>query len=191
MIKYHVWFAKKDFTESLVANKPSSSTDGFNFQWNSPTHIRRNTNTQNSPSVEIPFSFGTGSDDGGDLGKPVEHQPTKQAQPKRPAFSKAIFVTRLDPHLTPKKVLNYIKSKGVDTSESEIDCRKLVKLGQNLDELSFCSFKISTNDELFKVLLDTSFWPSSVGIREFVANSVAGGQKTSRNTFSVTKCIGR
>lgn len=119
----------------------------------------------------MPFKFGTGNDSACNLGRPIEKNGPTESLQKRSSFSKAIFITRLDPKLSTEKVLNFIKSKGVDVNEANMECRKLVKLNQNLDELTFCSFKLSTNDELYAMLIEPSFWPPSVGIRDFVANN--------------------
>lgn len=140
---------------------------------------RINALSNRSPAPKIPITFGTCSENGNELGRPIEPKALITLQQKRPTFAKAIFVTRLDPHLTPEKVLNYIKSKGVDANESSIECRKLVKLNQDLNELSFCSFKLSTNDELYQTLINPSFWPPSVGIRDFVAVNTTGKRPAS------------
>lgn len=161
-------------TETIVSTKGFSAAGASITPMQSPA-VWRNINkqaNQQSPIVKMPFKFGTGNDSACDLGRPIEKNGLKESLQKRPSFSKAIFITRLDPKLSTEKVLNYIKSKGVDANETNIECRKLVKLNQNLDELTFCSFKVSTNEELYAKLIEPSFWPASVGIRDFVANNI-------------------
>lgn len=159
-------------TENVVVKGAPTSAQSNSLQ--SPIANRRPTNQFGNtsfpvfrPKPKIPVNFGTCVDNVSELGRPVERKSTQSSHLKVPKFSKHIFVTNLDPHLTTEKVLDYIKGRGVDTSESTMDCIKLVKRGQSLDELTFCSFKISTNDEQFQMLMNASFWPSSVGYREF------------------------
>lgn len=143
----------------------------------SPSLTRRFTNTfasssssSTTPTLKTPVTFGTGVVNENVLGRPIQPKQTN-IQAKKTLFTKSIFVTRLDPFLTCEKVLDYIKSKGVNISEANIECRKLVKLNQDLSQLSFCSFKLSTNNELFATLMEPSLWPPTVGIREFMANT--------------------
>lgn len=163
-------------TEEVV-NKRSLTSITDISSLKSPLLSRRLQNSLTRPStptpkMKIPFTFGTGEVVSEELGRPIE--PMKNVQSNRPIFTKAIFLTRLDPMLTTEKVLSYIVSKGVDVSKTSIDCRKLVKLNQDLSELSFCSFKLSTNEELYSTLINPSFWPSSVGIRDFVQVNATG-----------------
>lgn len=128
-----------------------------------------------SPKPKTPLVFGTGTTLGDDaLGRPIQPKKPNESQTKTASFTKSIFITRLDAFLSTEKVLKYIKSKGVIVNDANIECRKLVKANQDLNELSFCSFKLSTNDELYSELTSPSFWPPSVGIRGFVANNTNG-----------------
>lgn len=161
-------------TEDLVSKK-SKTTFAEVSSLQSPLLSRRLQSALIKPSspgpkLKIPIKFGTADEASGELGRPIEIK----GGTNRPVFTKAIFLTRLDPMLTTEKVLSYIGSKGIDVTKTSIDCRKLVKLNQDLNELSFCSFKLSINEELYSTLINPSFWPSSVGIRDFVQVNATG-----------------
>lgn len=180
-------------TEELVIKRPNTSFPDIS-SLQSPLLSRRIQNSLGKPStpvpkLRIPIEFGTNEDASGDLGRPVEPIPAKFGQANRPTFAKAIFITRLDPMVTVEKVMNYISSKGVDVGKTSIDCRKLVKLNQDLNELSFCSFKLSTNEELYSTLINPSFWPSSVGIRDFVQVNTTGKRPAATLSPSPSKSI--
>lgn len=52
--------------------------------------------------------------------------------------------------------------------EGDIDLRLLVKKDQNLEDLTFISYRLLCTEIIYQQLMESSFWPSHVFIGEFV-----------------------
>lgn len=94
-------------------------------------------------------------------------------QPK-PIFDKAIWVSGLHSETTVDEINDFLLSNTEIIDNSQFQCHKLVKKDADLTKLSFVSFKISTNNELFEHLMDPSIWPKSISVREFKLKPVFG-----------------
>lgn len=77
-------------------------------------------------------------------------------------------MSRLKPNVSEQMISTYIKSKIPNLSDNDFALRMLVKKDQNLDDLTFISYRLSCTDEHFTSMLDSFFWPSHVMIGEFI-----------------------
>lgn len=89
----------------------------------------------------------------------------KKTVEKKPAYEKAVWVSRLSPTITEEDVRDYIAANTFASSNFVV-C-KLVKKGQDVSTLSFVSFKIDVNIIDFNILNDKNAWPVNVAVREF------------------------
>lgn len=99
------------------------------------------------------------------------------AQPKRvekPAFSKAIWVSRLNPATSSDEITKYILENTPIDDNNRFNVHKLVKKDQDLSLLKFVSFKVELNDDDFELLNDEDCWPADVMVREFVRERKLG-----------------
>lgn len=98
-------------------------------------------------------------------------------------FTQFVFLTRVDAETTCEKIIGYVKKHaGIEVNADNFECIKLVKKGQDLKLLTFCSFKLSTNREIYNKITDSSFWPEGVGFRDFEQNT--SNKKRSAASFS-------
>lgn len=93
---------------------------------------------------------------------------------------KFVFVSRLNNSTTKEKLLSFIGKKLTTTTEDDIICWPLVKLGVNTNTLSFISFKIGVPERNYQDLLNASFWPDGVLVREFIQKNI-DHSKNSKN----------
>lgn len=76
---------------------------------------------------------------------------------------RTVFVSRLSADTTVDRIVNYIKSHSPQFNDS--DCRVLKF--NNYQNRDISSFKIIGPEKLFKILVEQSFWPMGVFVREF------------------------
>lgn len=81
---------------------------------------------------------------------------------------KVAYLSNLHPSVTEKEIIDYLLMKKVITSAEDVSCKKLVSPHVNMDSLSFVSFKVAVNSELFHTIVDDKLWPDNVIAREFV-----------------------
>lgn len=112
-----------------------------------------------------------------------ERDTLKRASPYA-HLTKLIYISRLQTNVTADKITCYIKTKVPDLDEKNILLRMLVKKDQNLEELTFISFRLSCTEELYTKLIDSSFWPHHVMIGEFIERE---RKQNNLGDFIVTK----
>lgn len=109
---------------------------------------------------------GTSATTNDKLGAPIEN--IKRTSPYA-HLNKSIYVSRLQPTVTTDQIVGYLKEKIPDICEKDVSLRLLVKKEQReqLDMLSFISYRLLCTDEIHEKLMDASFWPAHVRIGEF------------------------
>lgn len=83
-------------------------------------------------------------------------------------LTKSIYISRLQTSVTANDIAKYIKTKVPELNENDVLLRMLVKKEQQLEALTFISFRLSCTEELYVKLIDSSFWPHHVMIGEFI-----------------------
>lgn len=86
-------------------------------------------------------------------------------------FARSLYISKLKPSVTEQSVIAYLKENVPGINDDLFALRLLVKKDQELDKLSFVSFRLNCNEDLFGKLSDPSFWPAHVMIGEFVEKS--------------------
>ena len=104
-------------------------------------------------------------------GLTVVAKPTKIEKPR---YTKAVWVSRLEPETTDTDIATYITENTLIKEKSKFDVHKLVKKDQDLSTLKFVSFKIAVNQDEFDVLMDPDVWPENVMVREFLQSATLG-----------------
>lgn len=85
---------------------------------------------------------------------------------------KYLYISRIDPSVSPETLVGYIRSKLDDCLPDEVDCRLLLAKGRVIDNsITFISFKIGLNDAHFNKLNSSDMWPRGVLIRPFINHS--------------------
>lgn len=103
------------------------------------------------------------------LGKAVLFNTPSANKAQRPKF-KSIYVSRIENTITANEISEYIKQNIPDVNVNDFNVRILVKKDQQIEKLSFVSFRVSCTPELHVKLFDSSFWPMHVQIGEFFDN---------------------
>lgn len=85
----------------------------------------------------------------------------------RVVLTKSIFVSRLQTNVTVQNIVSYINKNAPSVDSSHFQVRMLVKKDQDLNELSYISFRLSCTDDLYGSFMAPSFWPPHVLIGEF------------------------
>lgn len=85
----------------------------------------------------------------------------------RNRFTKSIYATRFNTTVTVANISDYIKEKIVDVAAEDFVARLLVKKDQQMDRLTFVSFRILCTEELYTRLKTPDFWPSGIQIGDF------------------------
>lgn len=98
----------------------------------------------------------------------------KPKRPEKPSFTKAIWVSRLNPETTTEQIAEYIVKNTSITDKAKFNVHKLVKKDRELSTLKFVSFKIEANQEEFDVLSEPDIWPEDVMVREFLKDRTLG-----------------
>lgn len=106
---------------------------------------------------------GTGSPADDVLGNGVQLQ---ERIPKMPM--KSLYISRIPTEVTTAKMIEYIKRKIPELNDNEVKLNLLVKKDQQIDRLTFVSFRLACVDNLYDKLSEPSFWPRNVLIGEFV-----------------------
>lgn len=99
------------------------------------------------------------------------------AKPKRikkPTFTKALWISRLNPETSEGEIADYIAQNTSITDFSKFKAHKLVKKDCDLTALKFVSFKIEMNDEEYDILSNPDVWPENVMVREFLQSNTLG-----------------
>lgn len=91
----------------------------------------------------------------------------KFARVEKPTFTRAVWISRLNPETTNEDIVNYIIVNTQITDTARFNVHKLIKKGCDLSTLKFVSFKIEVNDDDFVILNDPVYWPVNVMVREF------------------------
>lgn len=95
---------------------------------------------------------------------------------------RTVFVSRLSADTTVDRIVNYIKSHSPQFNDSD---GRVLKFN-NYQNRDISSFKIIVPDKLFRILIEQSFWPMGVLVREFTrrdrpARSVPVNLQSSKN----------
>lgn len=103
------------------------------------------------------------------LGTPVvmKRRGDNYSSTQRSNLTKSIYVSRLQTNVSPEAISGYIKQQLPDINENDFMLRMLVKKDQQLDQLSFISFRLQCTDSVYESLMTPSFWPQHVLIGEF------------------------
>lgn len=102
--------------------------------------------------------------------KPVtkEKSNASTTQNTKPKFEKSMWVSGLAPATSNEEMIDFVlKSSGIN-DQNQFNCHKLVKKDADIDQLSYISFKIDVNEQLFEQLMNPDIWPNYVRIREFI-----------------------
>lgn len=102
------------------------------------------------------------------LGAPVEIQPRKPATVQRTPLNKSVYVSRIDPSVTTDNLVEYIKNELPNVNIKHFLPRLLVKKDQNLEELTYVSFRLQCTEALYDAFISPDFWPNHVKIGEFI-----------------------
>lgn len=86
---------------------------------------------------------------------------------KRDILPKSIYVSRLETTITVDDITSYIKNRLPNVNNDHFSLRMLVKKDQSMDLLTFISFRLSCNDELYEKFMSPTFWPGHVLIGDF------------------------
>lgn len=99
---------------------------------------------------------------------------------------KNIYVSPFLPDTEVSDIANHIKSNSsLYKVVGDLKCTKLVRNNQNINKLSFVSFKIEVPKRYYGVIMDPSVWPHDVRVKDFVDKSPPLPKKF--NPFSVRK----
>lgn len=104
------------------------------------------------------------------LGKAVTIEtakPRKSVKETRIRLGKSVYVSRMETSVTVDELIAFIKAQLPDVDEKHFLPRLLVKKGQDLDELTYISFRLQCTDALFSQFMSPDFWPNHVMIGEF------------------------
>lgn len=85
----------------------------------------------------------------------------------KPKFSKALYVSRLNPSTSIDEISDYITANTLVIDKNKFSVHKMVKKGVDESTLKFVSFKVEMNAEELDVLDDATLWPEGVQVREF------------------------
>lgn len=80
---------------------------------------------------------------------------------------KFLFVSRLHPSTTQEAVISHISDKTGIVDPSDIICYALIPKHRLISDLSFISFKIGVNADMFDKITDPTVWPVGIFVREF------------------------
>lgn len=102
--------------------------------------------------------------------KPVtlEKANANKARNTRANFDKSIWVSGLAPATTNEEMMDFVLKASGSEDKNQFNCRKLVKKDADIDQLSYISFKIDANEQLFEQLMNPDIWPNYVRIRQFI-----------------------
>lgn len=84
---------------------------------------------------------------------------------------KSFYVTSFDIEQSEEDVIEYLRET-INVENSTLKCVKLVPRNNNINKLSFVSFKLSVSEDLVSVINDPFYWPEGVEIREFQSKNV-------------------
>lgn len=94
-------------------------------------------------------------------------------------LGRSLWASRFHPETTVEQVLEYLMEK-VGCNGDQLNCRKLVKKDADLTSMQFVSFKIDSNEDIFKVMENPQIWPKYIMIREFNAENKGANLRTAR-----------
>lgn len=94
-------------------------------------------------------------------------KPQRIASPRSETF-KVAYVSNFHPSVTEEEVVEYLLQNNIIASVEDVLCKKLVSPNVNIDSVSFVSFKITCNFEIFRSVVNSELWPEKVVVREFV-----------------------
>lgn len=98
----------------------------------------------------------------------------KPKHEKKVQFTRAIWVSRLNPATTNEQITEYIVANTPVTESAKFNVHKLVKKDRDVSTLRFVSFKIEANEAEFDILIEPDVWPEEVMVREFLMNKTLG-----------------
>lgn len=113
---------------------------------------------------------GTGKLTNHNLGKAVVSSKEKKmsSSPSITAkYEKSMYASRFETSISPSEIESYIKSQISEVNENDFTVRMLVKKDQNMEILTFVSFRITCTNELYTKIMHPDFWPSGILIGEF------------------------
>lgn len=118
------------------------------------------------------------------LGGPVE---VNTVQSNRIRLTSSIYISRLQTNVTNANITSFIKDNIPSFKDEDMYLRLLVKKDQDINELSFVSYRLSYTPQLYKQLIDPSFWPSHVKIGEFIERPRENSNSNKMGSFLSTR----
>lgn len=91
-----------------------------------------------------------------------------------PIFDRSLHVSRIATSVTLNEITDYIATNSSLAPNKDFKCTLLVKKDQNIESLSFVSYKIDIVDDKCQQLTEEEFWPSGVFIRPFIPSRTLG-----------------
>lgn len=96
--------------------------------------------------------------------------------------SRCIYITPFNPVTVESHINKYLNSKdSIRDHLDKIECKKLVPAKCNQNKLTFVSFKLSVPAECFDEIVNQSFWPTGVTIKEFIVRDKPKRNSTANN----------
>ena len=125
----------------------------------------RDTTPKSSSNVRQTVS-GTSTDHG--LTAPIRNSQKPQRQSHTSKFTKSLYLRNFAPTVTVEIISSMIKRKIVNADDSNFSVRLLVKKDQQLDDLTFVSFRLMCTEEIFPKCSDPAIWPDFAEIGEWI-----------------------
>lgn len=129
---------------------------------------KRSANEMNAPSSSKPKHLPKQKECTRAIENKLKAATPTEPKVRKPKFDNAIHVSRIQTSVTLEDMTNYIIENAKMKPDDEFKCTLLVKKDKDLSTLSFVSYKIDVIADKFNQLMDVSFWPRGLLIREFV-----------------------
>lgn len=80
---------------------------------------------------------------------------------------KLVFISQLDPSTPESNIIQHVQNQLGDINIS-LKVNALIPRGKNITDIDFISFKLSLPESYFNKVVNASFWPKGVLVREFI-----------------------
>lgn len=87
-----------------------------------------------------------------------------------PSLDNHFHISPFHTTVTSDDILQYIAENSV-IDKNKVRIRRLTKKGQDISSLKHINFKIETDDEISKVILNSNFWPNHIRIKSWIPPS--------------------
>ncbi|XP_037030124.1 dentin sialophosphoprotein-like [Bradysia coprophila] len=75
---------------------------------------------------------------------------------------KVAYLFQFDPSTTESQIVSYLLRKNVITSAEDVSCKILVSPYEDMSFVSFVSFKVTVNSDIFDSVVDSELWPEGI-----------------------------